>query len=90
MKKLIKFPSKYLDCSSQNCGSWTAVFDAARLLEKFVEAGIEFQIEQFDIPEPARSEYMAAGCSLRKQIDVYVHLDEKEEAMEILAADWKV
>ncbi|HLX70751.1 MAG TPA: hypothetical protein VKV04_14075 [Verrucomicrobiae bacterium] len=65
-------------------------FAADIILKKFEQAGIQFEVVQLEMLEPRRIENIVSGYPPMKQIDVYVHMDDKEKAMEIITADWKV
>jgi hypothetical protein len=61
--------------------------DADKLLNHFMNAGVRFRIEQVATPQRMM---MSLGYPPMPKVNVYVHLDDKEKAMKILAAEWKV
>ncbi len=65
-------------------GSFDA-FEAARILRRFEEAGIQFLIDRVD-------SVRETGRGLRKQalIEICVRLDDEGRANKIVTADWKV
>jgi hypothetical protein len=60
-------------------------FDASSLLHRFEQAGIRFLIDRVE-------QSVETGRSVRKRalIQIYVHLDDNEQASQILSEDWKV
>jgi hypothetical protein len=61
-------------------------FEADRLLTRFLEAHIRFQIDRIERRERGGStSYRAVGY-----IDIFIHVDDYEKASQILTADWKV
>jgi len=61
--------------------------EATELLKQFVDAGIRFKIEQTLVSQRM---HMFMGYPPMPKMNIYVHLDDKEKAMKILPADWKV
>ena len=59
--------------------------EAARLLQRFEQGGVRFQIERVDRRVRSLESSRTVGM-----IQIYVHRDDKQRAMEIFSADWKV
>jgi len=59
--------------------------EAARLLRRFEDAGIRFQIDRVERRVPT-----ARGVRNMSLIEIYVHQDDDERAGKIFTADWKV
>ena len=61
-------------------------FDAERLLKRFSETGIRFEINRIERRERSGStSYRTVGY-----IEIFIHADDYEQANQILTADWKV
>ena len=61
-------------------------FEADRLLKRFSETEIRFQIERIE----RRERSGRGGYRTNSYIEIFVHADDYEKALEILRADWKV
>lgn len=66
-------------------------FEADRLLEKFVKAGVRFQIDKLDKRVfTSGSVTHGAGYVNATAIEIFIHKDDAQKATGILTADWKV
>jgi hypothetical protein len=67
------------------------IFEAEKLLKKFEEAGIRFQIDKIEGRAfSTGSMTHGAGYSKTSSIEIFVHHDDEAKATKIYRADWKV
>lgn len=65
-------------------------FEAARLLKKFTEAGVRFEIDNIEKRVfTSGGEFSGAGYVTRNWVEIFVATDDEEKATKILTADWK-
>ena len=61
-------------------------FEADRLLKRFLDTDNRFQIDRIERRERSGStSYRTVGY-----VEIFIHVDDYEEANQILTADWKV
>jgi hypothetical protein len=66
-------------------------FEANRLLKRFTEAGIRFQIDSINISVFSGGGLSrGAGYLRRSEIEIFVHREDVAQAITILSSDWKV
>jgi hypothetical protein len=67
------------------------VFEAERLLKRFEESGIRFQIDKVEGQVFTGGGLThGPGYSKTTSIEIFVHKDDERKATKILTADWKV
>lgn len=66
-------------------------YDADHLLQKFLEAGIRFQIDRIERRVLTMGGIASgAGYIASDLIEIFVHMEDDQKAREILTADWKL
>lgn len=59
--------------------------DADRLLQRFLDAGLQFQIDRVERRTPSRGAYRPMGY-----IQIFVRERDYDNAFKMMSADWKV